>query len=286
MKNADGLVQIYNRLLLEVKKFGDLSKQKNLNDRVNYIKNKRISNIANILKRLHTNLADKVNNYLQKNSRSHLKAKSIIVLGVVVISVSLLIYLITLNTKIIYIGSVTLLINLFIFFLINIFSNKKTEEVKSELGIDYTNINIKTYEELISKLNEKKDDVFLVNAAWINALRAEAKRVYIAINESMEGQSYTDAANALKEKESKMKENDIEVNKILDSMISAEEYLKLRREIDILKIEVDASGKNENLQTPDKELVIKNIENLTNPLKSYLKKFFEYIDKQYIIKYV
>ena len=205
------------------------------------------------------------------------------------IPATIFIYLNTMDSQIIYVGSVVILANLFIFFLINIFSDNKKEEVlPNPLGIDYTNINNQTYQQLISKLNQKKDDVFLINAAWVNALRAEAKRVFIAINQSLDGQNYMEVNNVIKEKENKIRQNDAEINAILDATLTAEEYLKLRREIDILKIEIDSEKTSDNLvsQDPSKEIIIKNVENLANPLKSYIKRFFEYIDKRYIIKYV
>jgi ABC-type multidrug transport system fused ATPase/permease subunit len=277
ISGANDLFLIKNRLNLELNKFGEIGKDSNLNNKIQDLKNNRIKGIVGFMRNVKASAMNMVSKPFESVERSFLVGKLLIVLMFLTLMATAFFYSISLNHWIILLGFVTFILIFFFFLIINIlgadlFANQLN--IKSTIDISS---NLNEYEKFMAMLN-KKEDEFFVNAAWVKALNVEMNKIEKTIFERLRGHSIEDLNKKISEYQVKIKQNNEELNKILDKMISAEDYLKIRREMDIIKIELE--GKDSavlNQWLLSNEILIEGFSTLNDKIKEGIMELTEFI---------
>jgi len=281
--SATDLVKIKERIDYELTKFGQISSDTQLESKTISVKQTRISTIVNLLRNIKdTLIANNSSKTLEESlNTSHFPVLYLIVATFLVIIV---LFVLTANVKFLVLGVISILINIFIMF------GLRNTSYPSSLkfpNLDYENYSSDDYENIVSTLN-KKEDEFLVNAAWVYALRSEKSKIESAIKNRLGGNSFEGSTESIEGLEILIENKHIEINRILDSAVSAELYLKLRRQQDILKIEAEQS--NESLDTLTSniypiEITLSNTNSLDNVVRDTIMNYVVVLKQSYVVHY-
>lgn len=260
---VDYLDKISNRLDYEINKFEQISRHKKDTISTQMLKESRISFIFNKLKNLPRPTGHKLNG---ANTNSPLMDGNIVLwLSFIITILSLLTFVISSEGFILLLGAALLIFNIFNFLLINLAISDDFSKMFN-LQLNY-NEPQKGYEDFVREVANAKEDEVIVNKAWLNALVREKERVANAMNLNSNKNDQLD--------EEAIKNQLAEINEYL---ISSSEYLKIRREIDILEIEVGDSNESIN-----PEMTLTNTDNLEKSFKMTIMNLMEYSSDKLVI---
>ncbi len=281
ISSSKDLFRIKDRIELELKKFGQMGEDVELPKRVNEMKQKRLSGVNQLLqslKNITSNLLNQSNNTISFKESGNVRAKFLFIPAFLSLLTGVALYVLSSDFTILLFGILVSIVNIISFFLINMYQEIRFE--KSDLFlINYNDSIGNYYQKFVEKLN-RQENAFFVNAAWVNALREEKDKVMGAIQSRLGGRSFYDIDTEIKNVSELIEKQNIEINTIIDSMINAEEYLKLRREADLLKTESNSEFK----PTDEINITIKGIDRLEQKLKGTIINYLNYLKKNEIIK--
>ncbi|MCA9381582.1 hypothetical protein KC678_04920 [Candidatus Dojkabacteria bacterium] len=269
MESSRELFQLKDRIDLELRKYDDAFNGSD--QKVAQIKNKRFELINNLLTKIQNILTDTSSeDKSEKDNTNSMYGMFMLFPLPFVVVISTLLFLKTSQTEHIILGSTIFVLNLALFVLVNVYSEVRIFNTKL-FSIDYNNPNTNIYQQFVKKLSNRENE-FLVNAAWVSALRTEKNKIIETIEHRMGGKSFIEVEGELKKLQEEIDSNASAINTKLDSLIDAEEYLKIRRELDLLKID------NPNLQALEMpNIVIKGLDNLEQSIKGSIMSYIEYL---------
>ncbi len=232
LSSVNSLIQKRNGIIAELSKYGDLGKDPALQEKVEQLKSKTINkNIDNVRK-----ATNKRSHSAGINSKTdyEMKFEGLPILGLIALQVvvTIVYYLISLQTKAIMMGLFTLIVLSIVLALINIIKDKASLHIYDE-GAE-NNLRI-TYNEIDTTSQNEQN--FFVNAAMVNAIKQELLALDSLIKHHLGGKSVEDVNSERTKIEAEYVQLNNESNKMQNSILSSEEYYKKRREVDILKIE-------------------------------------------------
>lgn len=233
LSNVSDLIKLDNNLDKELIKFGELSQDKHISEKVSTIKYRRIEVILQALQTLKRPFSQPNQDALESHEEGNRNFYPIY-LGGIIFQAVVTLGLIFVTDVILYRA---LLIGLFIanvvfYWAMSFF----TAQQESIVTIQHSAPRL-GYEDLIKEF-DNEEDVFLVNAAWVNALRREKARVRKLID--MEFEEDEESLESLQEKLTMVEHEKAEWETLSASdIMSPQEYLKLRREFDIVEIELE-----------------------------------------------
>ncbi len=235
LEDSEYLIQIMNRINRELAKFGNQQPPDEIiTQKVEQLKQTRIKKVIEILKTV-KNFGNIFVSHDQTYSKEDQVNISMFVAMIIVQTLlTTIIYIATSDVRIIFVGFIALLI----IFLGIIYAKLSIGKALSQEQTNpYKDKNL-TFDRLMQKF-DRQENAFFVNAAWITALRKEKQTVEQVLQNRLEGQRYNDVVlkiSKIKREIAELKSNLEEIDKF---KISAEEYLKKRRELDTLKVELE-----------------------------------------------
>ncbi|MCA9387309.1 hypothetical protein KC669_04715, partial [Candidatus Dojkabacteria bacterium] len=279
IESSKELFQLKDRIEHELSRYSSIEDS---NQKVNEIKNKRFALITNLLIKLQNIISDSSkseNNTVSDNNTSTMYGVFMLLPLPFVIVISTILFIRTSQVQHVVLGSIIFLLNLIFFFLVNLYSEVRIFN-SSLFSIDYNNTNTNIYQQFVKKLSNRENE-FLVNAAWVDALKTERSKILETIEKRMGGKSFIEIDAELKKLQEEIENNNSNINKKVDGLIDAEEYLKIRRELDLLKID------NPSITAPD-SLNIKfiGLSNLEERLKGTIMSYIEYLKQNQIASVV
>lgn len=164
-------------------------------------------------------------NHIDKQSNG-LQAKSILILPISQVFLTLALYFLSSENKAILVGVVSLALYFIFFALINLLKNNSIQEIKYEIMED-----LKFQKE--ENLEESKSSIF-IKKAWLGAIEKEYFEVEKTITTFLNGEKYDDLvaeSSTISQKILNLK-NQLETFQIP----SSDEYLEKRRRLDLLKL--------------------------------------------------
>jgi hypothetical protein len=228
IKKRDGVVA-------ELKKLEPLSSDSKLIQKVEKIKRRRLERLFTYLTNLSSRLGNKFSNndLVDKTTSKESIIKFLLILVIAQLLSSIALYLYSLNNQIVYISLIGLIAQGILVTLVNI---AKFQEATS---IEDLSIEILENSEDIGTERENK---FLINSAWINALKKELESIEKTIKVNLKDQELVQVKGEIEQKQQRIENLRKELSGLGNASLTQEDYLKKRRNLDILKIE------RENLQ--------------------------------------
>lgn len=237
LENIGDLLNSKKRLEKEIERFGGVQEEEQRLKEISQIKASRIKYVFQALKAIKTSVYNNLNNVLDSQDRSFIVGKGILFLLLINAFSSIVFYFIKPDNRILTLGFLGLALNLLAFILINLFNSAKVENIEG-LGINYAESNGNSFEQLINKL-DKNQDKFLVNSSWVGALKKERDNIDIAMHQKLGGVEYDELLYRIETLKNEIEANELAMTKQEDKILTTEEYLSLRRELDILSIELE-----------------------------------------------
>ncbi len=274
INSAEEIIKMKERLEFEVTKFSQYISDNQLEAKVDSIKETRIQKIVQLLKSFTENALQKtVNVAFPKNPpKKPLHTFQLLILALVPV-IAILLYVYRSNNEVLVWGIVFFIILFFEFTILYVINVAFSNDSKAVFDLDYTSLSPGDYEKFIKTLNPKEDE-FLVNAAWVDALKAEHLKIQNSIRVKTGGKSIDQIKVEINNLEDNLSKVNEEINEILDVMITPEEYLTLKRELDILAIETEGQPETENLS------LVYNINSiLDDRVKTIIMKYVEWVQK-------
>lgn len=243
LSSSGELVTNLDRIDSELKKFGILVQDNSLEMKTEAIKQNRIAQVITTLKNIPNKMRSLVAYEQVEKPSNPENFTSILVVLFFQVLFSLGAYALTTDLRIIYFGIAALgLILLFMIYLkINASKTWAIEQPVSEDPGFEIKVN---FDNLINRL-ERSEEEFLVNAAWVEALKEERKKTVQSLNSNLNGEDYYKLKASLDGIRSETVECNRKIEEISSKKISAEEYLKLRRDLDLSKIELEELTESE-----------------------------------------
>ncbi len=275
------LFKIKDRIEHELERFGYMGKDDGLSAKVKEMKNKRIMNVDKVLQKI-VQITNRVisqnNNSISSLDSNGVRGRFLLFLSALTFITGTTLYLLIGETIIIIAGIFVSIVNLSNFFLVNMYQDVRFDKVDF-FAINYNGGIGNYYQKFVEQLN-RQENAFFVNAAWISALTKEKDKVVSAIQDRLGGRSFYDIDTEINKQNELIQNQTEEINKIIDSMISAEEYLKLRRESDLLKAELgNKLDTNEEIN-----IIIRGLDRFEQKLKGTIINYLNYLRNNEIIK--
>lgn len=270
------LLKLKDRIELELNRFGDLGSRKDLEPIVQKMKVQRLDNVYKVLKSLRNITAKLItqnNNPISGENLGGVKARLLLFTSFLVITLS--VGLLALNSNITFFtfGLFVAFVNVVFFFLINYLQEVHIDT--DIFSINYSDPSGNYYQKFVENIN-RKENAFFVNAAWINALQREKNKVMEVIQSRLGGRSFLDIDAEKKKYESEINSNQNQIDTILDHILSAEDYLNIRRELDLI-----SSESNESIERPKVDII--GISNLEEKLKGTIMNYLNFLKNNEII---
>ncbi|MDQ7021306.1 MAG: hypothetical protein Q9M91_05765 [Candidatus Dojkabacteria bacterium] len=240
----------------------------------------RIQSIIGVLKKLKLNsesIVDQDKYHDKKNrTNSFLYALS----SIFYLIGTILFYLQSGDLRVIIIGLIGFLIILFLLIILKVsLATNKTRNFR----VDPTDLD-SSYNSFTTHF-DPNEDALLVNSSWVKALRSESFRLNEMLKRNLGGKDYNEVQLELGNIEKSIDEIKNEIDELEKNRITSEEYLKKRRELDVLSLKLKDFKKN--LKTSSSENSFSHIpiilysytkENLgNNSLLENLEKDFQII---------
>lgn len=159
--------------------------------------------------------------------------KEVLVLLALQIIATIILFIATLQARFIAIGFVASLVLVILFILINISKDKDELAKLNELKL----VDLESEKESLLINTDPKENAFLINVAWLNALKLELKSIDAMIASRFGDQTHTHVQAERDSVVAELEETKKELVELDVNTLSSEEYYKKRRELDILKIE-------------------------------------------------
>lgn len=159
--------------------------------------------------------------------------KILLIITLLNFAINLFFYITSFQFSILIISILSLTVLLFNAFMVNIFRPLYTKDIKA-------------IEEIISSKNNPEykftdDDHVLINNAWMNAYSVELKRLDDILSQNLQGKDYKQLESDVVTIANDVEKTKTALEDAKSSTLSTEEYYKKRRELDILKIEMENS---------------------------------------------
>ena len=227
-----------DKLSKELGKFSTIANDSSLESRVASLKTSRVQKTYTNLSKIRTRTGN-LSNTLKISTDRVIIAKSLILLVVLQIFITILLYILSGENLILGLGFLSTLILSTSFGGINLFHDNllllKGISKKAHTGVGYENV----------VPSNPREDNFLVNAAWVSALKNELMDTEKEIQARLNGKSSEKFEEELKAFDTQKEDLNKELGELDKKTITSEEYYKKRREVEILKIE------KENLEYTD-----------------------------------
>lgn len=198
---------------------------KKSSDEIKTDRKNRISRFMKGVKRRAHMMEDK------KESGIYPPLKFLLIITLLNFLINFAFYLTSFQSSILLITVVSLMILLINSFIVNIFRPLYSKDVK---GI----------EEIIAAQNNNEykfteDDYILITNAWVSAYNIELSRIDEVLNQNLQGKDYKELESQVSTVNSEIEALKTQLDSQSDDSMSTEEYYKKRRELDILKIELE-----------------------------------------------
>lgn len=276
LSGLDELVNITNRIDFEIAKFGNLGKETQLENQVTNLKTGRIANVISALKSFRNFLLNAKPQEESNNKEiSIFEGKLVLYISLFIGLSSMGLFIVNRNLLSLFSGIFFIIFNLILFSLINKARYDENQAIRG-LNLSFKPNGQASYDQLIQKLNNHQEE-FFVNAAWVNALKIEKENINEVIQDRLSGYELDKVQSLIKEKEDMIAANEKMIGDMAFSTITSEEYLDIRREMDIMKIE------QTDIQNESAKVDVVQIDNLKNiqdsTLSTRLKDFFDFLSK-------
>lgn len=225
----------------QIKRFEPIARDPHLHIKVSQFKQTRLQKIFYFLANVHKITARRIRKTLTPQNRNGFQGLHMVFYIFIQLILTVVTYLYTNNDIFILLGFGFFLGNVLLLIVFN-FLPLESNVNNGIFSIAKVNNEI-TFEQLEKQTRSQSEDQFLVNVAWYNALQKEKKRIDQTISAQLEGGSFEKITTDIKIANTKIKELQDTAEEITNKMLSPEEYLKLRRDLDILKIEMESMSK-------------------------------------------
>lgn len=274
LEGIEELLKIKEALISALKKYGIIAENPNLNIEVDQQKNLKIIQIVNLLKNLGHILLSSANRI---NNEKRIDGKGYILIPIILSTpffASIFFVLNRYQVAYIILGLAITLINTILFILLN----KINIHLVYEFNLDCNNKSF-TFDEFEKKI--KVNNKFFLDAAWVDALQFELRKIDAAIKTTLFGKTPEEVNQDIEKYRRQIEENEKKLNKLLDTAITADEYLNIRRKLDILNLEKD---ENESSEVMDNKIEIVGIQNLEERTRATIMEYLKYISNLFEIK--
>lgn len=274
LEDIGELLKIKEAVIAALKKYGVMAEDPNLNIEVFKQKNNKIVQIINMLKNFgHILLSNRKKN----NTEESLNTKGYILIPIILSLPFFAAVFFVLNryqSTYIILGLALTFINILLF----IFLNKINIKLAYDFNLDY-NDRAFTFDEFEKKI--KVNNKFFLDAAWIDALHFELRKINTAIKTTLFGKTQEEVNQDIENYKKQIEENEKKLNKLLDTAMTSEEYLNIRRELDIINLEKDGDDDSEMM---DNKIEIEGIQNLEERTRATVMEYLKHISGLFEIK--
>lgn len=271
VRDVSELVKIKNRIQKEIERFGNVASNDDAPNQASIIKQRREVSLYEFLKTVKDKSVQSFSNISEINGISNQSSGIILISTILIGAVSIFLFLDDYNVLFILNGLIFFIANLAI-----LFYAKNQHISKFEIDQEYT-----SYEDFLANLDKKEDD-FLLNVAWVNAL----KRELIRINDTLTRHSNVEESITLEEKNELVKNNQ-RINEILNSSIQQLEYYQIKDSLISLELEeldlIDAG--QEKQEVSHLKVTIPSLNGLDEQLKRCVVEYAEYLKGFYTVKF-
>ncbi len=228
LESVKFLIANRDQVIGEINKFGNLAHDPALNEKIINLKQGRVEKIKNFLlkSKRRNQVPESIVNEEDDHHGRRLYAKSLIILMLIQLIISIVLYFSSFEQRIIVLGFISILLIAIMLGLVNLFKTHTSVHLKNTVGI-----------EAEPKLFNSNEDRLFVDAAWVNALRSELESLESIIQKRLNGKTIQESFEESKKLEMEYNSVGSELEKIQNRSLTSEEYYKKRRELDILKIE-------------------------------------------------
>lgn len=276
LEGIEELLKIKEAVISALKKYGVMAEDPNLNIEVYKQKNNKIIQIINLLKNFGHIL---LSNRKKSNDEERIGTKGYILMPIILSLPFFSAIFFVINKyqpSYIILGLGLTFINAMLF----IFLNKINIKLAYDFNLDY-NDKAFTFDEFEKKINA--NNKFFLDAAWVDALHFELRKINAAIKTTLFGKTQDEVNQDIENYKKQIEENEKKLNKLLDTAMTSEEYLNIRRELDILNLEKD---ENEGSEMMDNTIVIEGIQNLEERTRATVMEYLKYISDLFEIKVI
>ena len=232
LDSVASLLEKKSQIETELMKYGDLGKDPTLQEKVNTLKNKKLD--KNIEKVKNVTAIKKEILGINSHTEHHFKFIGIplVILIALQTLITITLYLVSLQTKVILIGLFALVILAIFLAFINILKTKANVYIYDEDKIKNTKV---SYQEI--DITNPNEESFFLNAAMVNAIKQELAGLDSLITSHLGGKNLDEVKAEKSKVDNEYEQLKQESDKMDSETLTTEEYYKKRREIDILKIE-------------------------------------------------
>lgn len=278
LESIAGLLKMSHAINQSLDKFGQMAKDPNLNSEVNKQKNNKIFQIVNLLKSFGSILLMSKKNKGDFEDGKLLRATALVPL-IFVIPFFAGVFFVLSNYRIAFLilGIGLTFLNTFLFIILN----RSTTKMIYNLNLDYNEKGF-SFDEFEKRI--KVNNKFFLDAAWVDALRFEARKVNKSIQNTLFGKTQEEAIQDIEKYKKQIEENDTKLNQLLDTAMTSEEYLNIRRELDILNLEKDENDSGSQLM--DNTFEIEGLANLEERTKATVMAYLKYSSDLFQIKII
>jgi hypothetical protein len=270
------LTVVVQRIDNELSKFNDLISDSTLEDRIQSLKEDRLSRLMKLLVSFSSRFLGNGSNQVGSTSSlddSLIRGWFMVVSSVTILIGGVVLYVSTQNVGVLLAGTVTAVLQIALFLLFNVFSDVILSHDRL-FSTQYTDGGSKIFEKYGGKFDSEENMLF-VRSAWLGALKQEKERLMSIINSRVDGGDIGQLTSSISGQESKSKEAQARINEIADIMMNAQDYLALRRELDLETI--NGSDGNENKPEGPVELTFKNLSSLDESPRQSIMKYIEFL---------
>lgn len=250
LSSSKHLIAIINKIDEELKRFGAMTYTNDINQQILQIRRNRISTVLNLLRSIRSKAHFLVKEHpgAKKNAGSETKyfVGLVTFLGVI----TTILHLSTNSLLVMLLGGLGFL---FIFIVMMYLKVTLTSDLNTKTAVPKVRSGERkaiTYQQLTRNFNKREDEL-LVNSAWVNALKQERLRILQSISKRLGNQTYDTLLKSESELRKGIDASREEIIQIMAEKISAESYLRKRRELDLLKIDLAEAVEDSELLLED-----------------------------------
>jgi len=255
LKSVSSLIEVRKKIMTDLQKFGNMASDVQLEQKVQQLKRSRLSQVLSFLLGIKNHTTHIVSQAMDEERAIILVAKGLLLLPFIQVFISLSLYLLSRENKVLYLGFITLLLNILLFILINVLRDRKVNNL-----VERSNDSKLSFAAIAKQFENRDQEKFFVNAAWITALKQETQTIENTISNNLKGKKYVQIEEELKNSKEKLKSVKQKLENLNNKSVSSEEYLKKRRELDMLQIEKDnlIAILNKNIKFDEKAIFDNN----------------------------
>lgn len=268
------LSDVVKRIDAELEKYSDLISDSNLEDKVQSLKEDRITRLVKLLASFSNRFLQNGSGHLNISAGEMQRVKGwfMVASAFSILSGGFVLYIAG-NSQAILLLSVAIALSQFILFLLfNVFDDVILTSDKL-FSTQYIEGGSKIFEQYMGSSDDSENMLF-VRKAWLSALRQEKERIMSIINSQVEGGDINKLTTSIKQKDKEAHDTQTRLNEIANIMMSAQDYLAIRRELDVMTI--NSSEEPTNLGS----VTFKNVNSLDESPRQSIMKYIEFLKQQ------